>query len=148
MRVLTLGWRRDSEACLSNRAVQCKSSHMPARATEMQTTQTHRVTSQSARWSAAVSPLVIPMANHATASTSTIRCAHINSFPIAAVKQTMLPICHSPIKPLSSRCDQMMPRFPRQTKQCARLENKPNLIATRIQKNFDGALNFGLRRVA
>jgi hypothetical protein len=123
-------------------------SHVGASLSSMQTTQTHRVTSQTARWSAAVSSLVIHMANHATASTSTIRCAHADSFPFTTSNQTMLPICHVPIKPLRSCCCEIMPRFPRQAKQCARLENKPNMVARRIQKRSDVALDCSLRRVS
>jgi hypothetical protein len=104
MQVFTLDWRRGSDACLSNRPMQTQS-HVCTPEPDANNTNPHRVTSQSARWSAAVSSLVISMANHATASTSTIRCAHVNSFPIVAVKQTMLPICDSPIKPLFSRCN-------------------------------------------
>jgi hypothetical protein len=119
------------KTCLCNRPMQTQS-HVCASPSTMQTTQTHRVTSQTARWSAAVSSLVIHMANHATASTSTIRCAHVEPFPITTSNQTMLPICHVPIKPHRSCCCEIMPRFPRQAKQCARLENKPNMMARRV----------------
>jgi len=33
-----------------------------------------------------------------------------------------------------------MPRFPRQAKQCVRLEIKPNLVDTYIQRRFDATL--------
>jgi hypothetical protein len=129
--------------CLCNRPMQTQS-HVCASPSTMQTTQTHRVTSQTARWSAAVSSLVIHMANHATASTSTIRCAHVEPFPITTSNQTMLPICHVPHR---SCCCEIMPRFP-QAKQCARPENKPNMMARRIQKRFDVALDYSLHRVS
>jgi hypothetical protein len=129
---------------------QFKHNHMPARQRSMQTTQTQprHVTNQPAGRLLSLR-LSFYMTNHATASTSTIRCANVDLLVLVAIKPNPIrSLLCSDQTCLSSfcaqtdglRCAQTMPRFLHQAKQCVCLEIKPNLVGAYIQKRFDVTL--------
>lgn len=135
-----------SVGCLHNR--QCKSNHMPVRRAAW--CKQHKPTVASRHNQPAgrlLSRLSFHMANHATANTSTTRCANVDSLPIAAIKPTSCSICNVPIKPRSCY-GQSMPRFPCQAKQCLRPQSKPHVVGACIQKRFDAELEYLLPRVS
>jgi hypothetical protein len=91
---------------LSNHDVQIRS-HARASPSLVQTTQTYHLASRRKQPTGRLLfiRLSFYMANHATASTSTIRCAKINFPSLRAIKPNhVLFICHALVKPCSSLC--------------------------------------------
>lgn len=124
-------------------------SHVPALPSRCKQHKRTRVTSQKPVGGLLSHRLPFSMANHATASTSTLRCANVNPFPIPAIKLYHVPQLRKP--------DQTALAPPAATKSCLDFlvkpnnapvsKIKPNLVGACIQKRFEVTLGLVLDRV-